>query len=136
MTPTPIPADILRAIYQQEQPHRVDWPREYAVGMSDPLISRIVEMLARHRVPAYRRQDADRFRAGVWSTSPGGRGAHRADPSPIIDGKSAAAGERLECPACGGSGMVTGAYTGGSFDGSTVQNVCFECNGTGFARSR
>lgn len=122
MTLTPIPTDILRAIYQQEQPHRIDWPREYALGMADPLISRIVEMLARHRVPAYRRQDAERFRAGVWATSPGGRGGSRAEPSPVIDGKMAAAGERLECDSCDGTGYWPSVgYT----------TLCPKCLGTG-----
>lgn len=60
MTLPPIPEATLRATYTREQPHRHDWPQLYEQGMRDPIIARIVDMLARRQVPAFGRRRADR----------------------------------------------------------------------------
>lgn len=161
---TIIPTDILRAIYTQEQPHRIDWPKSYAEGMADPIISRVVEMLARVRVPAYRRQDSDRCRPGVWSTSPPGRKGDRQEPgialqSPYFcDCAGACKGYLLADRSCKGlpreqttidrKSAAAGerqecvACDGsGSIELDDAQNMsmkvtCPHCDGTGHARKR
>lgn len=56
-----IPRATLEAVYKREQPARRNWPVSFEEGMRDPIISRIVEMLARHQIPAYKRTQAPRY---------------------------------------------------------------------------
>lgn len=97
MTPPKIPDDTLRATYAREQPYRHHWPESYEVGMSDPLISRIVELLARHAVPAWGRRHADRARIGLGqghAPAPGLPPLSRPLAPGEIDRKRAASGDR------------------------------------------
>lgn len=112
---TTLPDDTLRATYAREQPYRIDWPTDYQRGMADPIISRIVEMLARHSVPAYRRQDAPRW--GAMLGSP---------PARPLSGKDRAAGERDGCELCDGNGTI-------HVRTPTIKYsiLCHHCNGTG-----
>lgn len=116
---TTLPDDTLRATYAREQPYRIDWPTDYRRGMADPIISRIVEMLARHSVPAYRRQDSPR-----WGALPG------STPAPaltrLMSGKDRAAGERDDCDLCDGIGTIHARTPTGVFS-----IPCHHCNGTG-----
>ncbi len=102
----PIPESTLRATYAREQPQRRGWPADYAEGMADPIIARIVDMLARRQVPAFGRARADRARIGLDAPPPppAPEPAPAPDPShrprwrPLapgqLDRKRAASGER------------------------------------------
>lgn len=47
--PHPRPSDEkLRAVYASEAPHRPHWPRTFDAAMRDPLVSRVVMILAQH----------------------------------------------------------------------------------------
>lgn len=59
------PEATLRATYTREQPYRHHWPKDYAQGMADPIIARVVDMMARRQVTAFGRRRADRVNAGV-----------------------------------------------------------------------
>ncbi len=99
MTLPPIPDDVLRNTYKREQPYRHHWPESYEAGMADPIISRIVELLARHAVPAWGRRHADRARVGLGSIAPTSPAPGLAPMSrPLapgeVDRKRAASGDR------------------------------------------
>lgn len=160
---TPIPEDTLRAVYRREQPYRYHWPASYEEGMGDPIISRIVELLARHQVPAFGRRHADRARIGLgqgrqasleqvkaqhclcpsvftdedcrrikaqanvicWRESQ----AQQYQPAPLSN-KDRAAGERLDCKVCNGTGIAPDHYILPIVPGKTYP-ACEHCNGTG-----
>lgn len=71
MTLPSIPESTLRATYTREQPHRHDWPQLYEVGMQNPIIARIVDMLARRQVPSFGRRRADRYGVKLRGLAPG-----------------------------------------------------------------
>lgn len=61
---TTTPEATLRATYTREQPYRHHWPKDYETGMADPIIARVVDMLARRQVTAFGRRKADRWAPG------------------------------------------------------------------------
>lgn len=106
-SPTDIPEQVLRAAYTREQPYRMQWPQDYAVGMADPAIAAVVRILARH-VPTYGRRSVERARIGL-----GG--------API---KGPIQPELTACETCGGSGWWT-SYEGNP--GEVPRRVSVPC---------
>lgn len=79
----PIPTDTLRAVHAREWQAR-RWPESFDAASADPIIARVMDILARH-VPAYSRRDVDRARIG-WN-----------DPHRVtLDNKQRASGEKPE----------------------------------------
>lgn len=89
MTTTPTDQQ-LRDTYRREQPHRIDWPKDYAQGMADPIIARLVDMLTRRQIPAFGRRKAPRGGLTLRATA-----APSTQPRPL-DQKQRASGERDE----------------------------------------
>lgn len=98
------PDATLRSTYAREQPYRHHWPKSYEKGMADPIIARVVDMLARRQVTAFGRRRADRVNASgvVYVVTPpetpqGIPGAVRFPPKGLapgeIDRKRAASGD-------------------------------------------
>lgn len=89
----PIPTDTLRAIHAREWKAR-RWPESFEACAADPIISRVMDILARH-VPAYSRRDADRARIG-WN-GPVRLTPPSSPPAPnTLDIKRRASGEKPE----------------------------------------
>lgn len=122
--PTPIPESTLRAVYIRELPHRPHWPCDFEAAMQDATTRAVIELIARHDVPAFGRRRAERYKVGVLT----GRRlqpeldvprdepiATRVDPAPHQTlaakptGKMAAAGdvEKL-CPVCDAQSPIVG----------------------------
>ena len=60
--------DDRRAAYVREAPYRPSWPKTFAEADADPIISRILDILAR-KVPALTRKRADRGLVGIDAVS-------------------------------------------------------------------
>lgn len=90
----PIPTDTLRAVHAREWKAR-RWPESFDACAADPVISRIMDVLARH-VPAYSRRDVDRARIG-WNGPVRVTTSAAPTPAPnVIDNKRRASGEKPE----------------------------------------
>lgn len=61
MTPPKIPEETLRATFQRRRFAYRDWPESFADAMADPIIRRLIEILARQDVAAIARKKAPRF---------------------------------------------------------------------------
>lgn len=76
MTPPKIPEETLRATFERRRFAYRNWPESFSDAMADPIIRRLIEILARQDVAAIARKKAPRFQL---------RG---------LSGKDRAAGER------------------------------------------
>ena len=86
------PIDALRAAFERQRPYHPTWPATFEAAMQDPVISRLIDIYARH-VPAYSRKSADRLRIG-WNGPV--RVESKQIKPPIFDQKRLASGEKPE----------------------------------------
>lgn len=103
--PVKIPDELLRSTWARERPYRPHWPATFDECAADPLISRVLDLLAR-KVPTYSRRSVDRL--GVLPMRPRELEAddvleaerlarnvvHVPRSPPMLDRKRLASGER------------------------------------------
>lgn len=99
--------DTLRAAFARERPYRPHWPERFEDAIADPIVARVLDILARH-VPAYGRRHAARARVN-WQ-------------GPVIVAPVPSA-----CPTCAGSGWLALDVSSDSGVNVSTRTPCPAC---------